>query len=46
MRLRPSHNRYRFDLEEALRTWKRFLKLNKTFLGEDIEELEVHPGMG
>ena len=32
----------RFDLEKTIATWRHFLRLNRAFLREDLDELEDH----
>jgi putative ABC transport system permease protein len=33
---------YRFDLDKAIASWRRNIRLNRAFLGEDLDELESH----
>lgn len=34
--------RYRFNLDTAIATWRQSLKLNRSFLADDLDELENH----
>ncbi len=34
--------KYTFDLDRAISTWKQSLKMNRSFSGDDLLELEIH----